>query len=49
MKLLDITPEIEQALVQVFDAALKAGGMSLLSHIDKVRNAIEVKEPPKGD
>ena len=50
MKFLEITQEIEQSLVAIFDKALKAEGMSLLAHIDKVRNAIIVKpdaEPPK--
>jgi hypothetical protein len=44
MKLLEITQELEQAMVQIFDTALKAGGMALLVQIDKVRNAIKVTE-----
>lgn len=50
MKFLEITQEIEQSLVAIFDKALKAEGMPLLAHIDKIRNAIVVKpdaEPPK--
>jgi hypothetical protein len=48
MKLLYITPEIEQAMVQIMDAALKSGGMSVINSIDKIRNAIQSKyDPPK--
>ena len=45
MKFLEISQEIEQSLVHVFDAALKASGMSLLQHIDKIRNSIQFRPP----
>ena len=47
MKFLEITPEIEQSLVTIFDKALRADGMSMLAHLDKVRNAIVVKPDPE--
>ena len=40
MKFLEITQEIEQSLVVIFDKALKSEGIGMLPHIDKVRNAI---------
>ncbi len=44
MKILQINEAIEQTLVLIFDRALKHEGMSILSHIDKVRNAIQVSQ-----
>jgi|HubBroStandDraft_6_1064221.scaffolds.fasta_scaffold1854850_2 hypothetical protein len=44
MKFMEISAEVEQALVAVLDIALKSGGMSVLAHIDKVRNAIKMQE-----
>ncbi len=43
MKLLNITEEIEKSIVALFDMALKAGGTSILSHIDAIRQAVQVK------
>jgi hypothetical protein len=45
MKVLEITQELEQTLVQIFDMALKGSGMSALQHVDRVRMAIKVKDP----
>lgn len=42
MKFLEISNDIEQALIQIFDSALKSGGMSILPYVDKVRIAIQV-------
>jgi hypothetical protein len=44
MKFLNISSEIEQAMIQIFDAALKFAGISILYNIDLVRNAIQTKE-----
>ena len=46
MKLLNITEEIEKSIVTLFDVALKAGGASVLSHIDAIRNAVQVPGSP---
>ncbi len=46
MKLLHITEEIEKSIITLFDVALKAGGTSILSHIDAIRNAVQVQNPP---
>jgi len=47
MKYLEINAEVESALIQVMDAALKSGGMNLLQHIDKIRNSIQFKPEVK--
>lgn len=41
MKLLQITEEIEKSLIVIFDLALKSEGMSILTHIDSVRQAVQ--------
>jgi hypothetical protein len=43
MKTLNIDTKIEQAIVQVIDAALKAAGMQILSAVDLIRTSIVEK------
>ncbi len=47
MKLLNITEEIEKSIVTLFDVALKAGGASVLAHIDAIRQAVQVTPEPE--
>jgi hypothetical protein len=46
MKLLQISEEIEKSIVTLFDVALKAGGASVLAHIDAIRNAVTGSHTP---
>ena len=46
MKLLQISEEIEKSIVTLFDVALKSGGVSVLAHIDAIRNAVTGSHPP---
>lgn len=43
-KILDLSGETEQHLIAVIDAALKAGGWSIIKSVDILRNFIKEQE-----
>ena len=47
MKILKIDERIEQALGQVLDLALKAGGLQVKGLVDLILNSIEVEKKGK--
>jgi len=44
MKYIELTTEVDKALVQIVDAALKTGGFSLVPHVNLVLNAVKTKD-----
>ena len=40
MKVLDLTPQLDAALGQIMDAALKSGGLTLIQQIRVIQDAV---------